>query len=89
VGVLPDAWSVIGGLNASNNVCQAQVLRGDYLMVYGAQDGGVAHAMPDVAAFVQQDFGGIITAHWYDTVQHDIILLSFCCQFEVGWEKDG
>jgi len=53
----------MGSYSASNNVCQAQVLRGDYLVVYGAQDGGVAHAMPDVAAFVQQDFGGIINAH--------------------------
>lgn len=35
-----------------------QVLRGDYLVVYGASDGGVANKMPDVAAFVQQDFTG-------------------------------
>jgi hypothetical protein len=35
-----------------------QVLRGDYLVVYGAKDDGVANDMPNVASFVQQDFSG-------------------------------
>lgn len=34
------------------------MLRGDYLVVYGAKDDGVANDMPNVASFVQQDFSG-------------------------------
>lgn len=46
-------------LDAHNMDTVAQVLRGDYLVVYGAKDDGVANDMPNVASFVQQDFSGL------------------------------
>ena len=44
-------------------------------MVYGAQDGGAASTMPEVAALVQQDFSGMPHAHLQPGIVFHLICL--------------